>query len=1045
MFDSSEFFEAMSSIIISNREKNRCHRLATGDFSDCLIGPPLLAWYPRRAYYQFLMMQKRMRVWPVLLIGIFALTVTALVAADDSEWLSRAWQLDDGLPGNSVTGVLQTPDGYLWLATEGGLARFDGVHFQNIPVSIPSGRTRPIIRAMSLGQENKIWLALEGGLVFSLSAQSTNLFTTANGLSRVRPDSIVQDKKSDVWISYSDGSVCRIANGQVTRFAESNAPAGRGSVFLASDIKGQVWFSRGENVGIVRDGTFQSILKPSERVIHLGQAHAGGMWVCAGLQLMHCDESGATVNCGTLPVDHSGVEPTVVFEDRNGAVWVGTSVNGLFRYDGTNFTRVETSYELIMSLGEDNEGNIWAGTGGGGLDRLRQRVVELQTGASGLPSTTVRSICEDATGVMWAVTQNGGLARRTVGNWKTMTSEDGWSGASATCVVSDGKGGLWIGTSEGSLQRWANGRFSALGRTNGLGGETVRALLMDHAGDLWIALESPNCLQRLHQDKFQTFKQTTSGAIRALAEDDAGTILCGTSDGFLLGAEDDKLKNETTHTLSKPSPIRCMNEMPDGSVWIGYAGSGIGIWRKGKFSQITEQQGLYDPYICSMALDEDGGFWCATDHGVFQIPLREIEAVAEGRDEQVHSIRFGRDEGLPNLQGSFGYAPGEARSRDGRIWFPTRSGLAVVNPLHAPANRVAPPVFVELVTVDGHPTSADAAGRFILPAGYRRLNLDFTAPTFISPEDVQFRYRLEGWDSTWIDGGKHRSTIYSRLPAGDYTFCVTACNKAGIWNPKATTVALTVSPLLWERWPVRIAGLLVFTLAVIAAVRYISFRRLTRKLSRLEQETSLQRERSRIAQDLHDDIGASLNHIALLSELAQKDFEKPLQAREHIDHIFRNARKVVRSLDEIVWTVNPKNYTLDVFIAYLCTYAPEYLHSAGIRCRLDVPVEVPAVPLPSEVGHHLYLAVKETLHNIVKHAGATEVWLRLRLEAGTITLTVEDNGCGFKSDCLRAPDADGLGNLTRRLAEIGGCYEQRSGVGKGTTNIFTVPLKKPIA
>lgn len=1004
---------------------------------------PLLADGRRRSYALFSMAQKTSRIRLFILAGILALTITAARAADDSSWLSRAWQLDDGLPGNSVTGVLQTPDGYLWVATEGGLARFDGVRFQIIPVPIPSGRTRPIIRAMSLGRENTIWLALEGGLVISLSDHATNLYTSANGLSRVRPDSIVQDQKGDVWISYSDGSVCRIADKQVTRFADANAPAGHASVFLAGDVKGQVWFARGNNVGIVHDGFFESILQPSERVIHLGRARGGGMWVCAGLQLMRCDDSGVTVNCGALPVGRSGVESTEVFEDREGAVWIGTSVDGLFRYDGKNFTRVETSFELIMSLGQDSEGNIWAGTGGGGLNRLRQRVVELQTGKSGLPSTTVRSICEDDAKVMWVVTQNGGLACEDGGKWKTMTARDGWSAARATCAVSDGKGGLWVGTSESSLQRLANGRTDALGRDDGLGGDAIRALLLDHTGDLWIALESPNCLQRLHDGRFQTFKQATRGAIRALAEDAAGTIFCGTTDGFLFRVEGDELKNETARTLSKPSPIRCLKAMPDGSLWIGYAGAGVGIWHGGKFTRITEQQGLYDPYICSMALDDAAGFWCATDHGIFQVPPGEIEAVAEGRATRVHSNRFGRDEGLPNLQGSFGYAPGEARSGDGRIWFPTRSGLAVVNPPGMTAAPVPPPVLIQLVTVDGKPAVTNADGRLILDPSHHRLNMDFTSPTFVSPENVQFRYRLEGWDNEWSESGTHRAATYSRLPAGNYTFGVTACNSTGIWNAKETTLRLTVLPLFWERWPVRICGLVLFTLAVIAAVRYVSFRRLKGRLLKLEHESSLQRERSRIAQDLHDDIGASLNHIGLLSELAQKDFEKPLQAKEHIDQIFLNARKVVRSLDEIVWTVNPKNHTLDVFIAYLCTYAPDYLRSAGIRCRLDVPVDLPAIPLPSEVGHHLYLAAKETLHNVVKHSGAEEVWLRLRLEANKIILTIEDNGCGFKSESTREPGADGLGNLTWRLEEIGGSYEQHGDVGKGTVSTFTVPLKRP--
>jgi signal transduction histidine kinase len=286
-----------------------------------------------------------------------------------------------------------------------------------------------------------------------------------------------------------------------------------------------------------------------------------------------------------------------------------------------------------------------------------------------------------------------------------------------------------------------------------------------------------------------------------------------------------------------------------------------------------------------------------------------------------------------------------------------------------------------------------------------------------------------------------RSATYSRLPAGTYKFHVTACNNAGLWNENDATTGLVVLPFLWDRWSVRGVGLGVFTLVVIATVRCVSFRRLRFKLLRLEQETALQHERARIAQDLHDDIGASLTHIAMLSELAQKDFKGPIKVKAHLDQIFRSARTVIRSLDEIVWTVNPKNDTLELFVAYLCTYVPDYLRAANIRCRLDVPEDVPNLPLPSEVGHNLYLAVKETLHNVVKHADATEVWLRLRLEAATITLAVEDNGRGFRVGEQVPSEADGLGNLSRRLGKIGGQCRQHSEQGKGTTTTFTLPLK----
>jgi ligand-binding sensor domain-containing protein len=824
--------------------------------------------------------QKMSRVWPILFAGLCVIVVQGLAATNNLSWSARVWRMDDGLSDNNVSGIVQTSDGYLWVSTDSGLARFDGTRFQNIAVPIPSGRTRPVIRAMLLGQENQIWLALEGGPVVSLARQATNLFTPMNGLSWVRPTAIAQDNKRDMWIGYSDGSVCQIANGRVTRFAGTNAPAGAGPCILGSDITGRVWFAKAGHVGIIRDGSFQSLLTLNEGVIQLGQARAGGMWVCDRLQLLHCNESGAVVNCGALPVERLGVNPTAVFEDRSGVVWVGTSVNGLFRYGGTNFEQVETSHEEILSLGEDNEGDIWAGTGGGGLDRLRPRVVELQETESGLPSATVRSICEDSAGVMWAVAQNGDLARRNDDKWTTFTSIDGWSGARATCVVSDGEGGVWIGTDHSGLQRWANGRFTVLGRGNGLGGETIRGLLLDHAGDLWIALESPSCLQRLHQGRFQTFIPPTRGVIRALTEDTAGTLWCGTVDGFLLRVEGDTLKEQTLQSFSSHrDPIRCMNSMPDGSLWIGFAGAGLGIWHNGKFVQITEAQGLQDAYVCAMMADDDGGFWFTSDHGIFQVRQGELEDVAEGRAEQVHSISFGRDEGLRSLQGSFGYAPDAVKSRDGRLWFPMRTGLAVVNPLGVPANRAPPPVLVERVMVAGQMAQTGAAGRFVLPPEHRRLEVDFTAPTFVAPENVRFRYRIEGW----VEGGTKRSATYSRLPAGDYTFRVTACNNAGIWNEKGAAIAMTVRPFFWQRWPVRAAMLCAFTLGVIATVRYVSYRRLRLKLSRLERETALHRERARIAQDLHDDIGASLAHIAMLSELAQKNFEKPLQAKRHLD------------------------------------------------------------------------------------------------------------------------------------------------------------------
>jgi signal transduction histidine kinase len=327
-----------------------------------------------------------------------------------------------------------------------------------------------------------------------------------------------------------------------------------------------------------------------------------------------------------------------------------------------------------------------------------------------------------------------------------------------------------------------------------------------------------------------------------------------------------------------------------------------------------------------------------------------------------------------------------------------------------------------------------------IPPGKRRVEFRYTGLSLSAPESVRFRYKLEGLDERWIEAGLERVASYSMLPAGSYRFNVTACNNSGIWNQQVASLSFHVLPFFWQTWWFRLALLAGLVVSLVAIVRYVSFRRLRRRLQILEQETAVQKDRARIAKDLHDDLGANLSQIAMLSELAQTDYEKPAQARGHIDQIFRTARTVTRSLDEIVWAVNPRNDSLDRFAAHLCTFAPEYLRAAGISCRLDVPLELPSTPLPSNVRHHLYLAFKEALHNVVKHAGATEVWLRLTLGEREVALVIEDNGRGFQSGNETSAGEDGLANLRQRMTEIGGRFEQRSQPGQGTRTALIAPL-----
>ena len=431
--------------------------------------------------------------------------------------------------------------------------------------------------------------------------------------------------------------------------------------------------------------------------------------------------------------------------------------------------------------------------------------------------------------------------------------------------------------------------------------------------------------------------------------------------------------------------------------------------------------------------------------------------MAEGRSRRVRSIHYGRSEGLPSLQGTFGESPDALRSRDGRLWMPMRTALVVVDPEKLGENVEPPPIFLSRASMDDRriawysgvlpqPTNpaapvlalggADTLLR--LPPGHRLLDFEFVAPSLAAPENVQFRYRLEGFEDDWVEAGGRRTARYPRLSAGNYVFRVTACNRDGVWNTVGASLRLVVTPFFWQTWWFRFAALAAFTLAIIAIVRYVSFRRLYQRLRLLEQQAALYKERARIAKDIHDDLGANLTQIVLLGELAQQDRGEPERSAERSSTISATARQAIKSLDEIVWAVNPRNDTLAHLIDYAGQFALDYLRLAGINCRLDFPESPPAREVSTDVRHNLFLAIKEALNNIVKHARATEVWLRASATDDGLRIAIEDNGCGFDQPPQDAW-ADGLRNMRQRLSEIGGECRIESKVGAGTKVSFELP------
>ncbi len=953
-------------------------------------------------------------------------------------WFHRDWQADDGLPGNNVTGVAQTQNGYLWIATQTGLARFDGLRFENL--KIPVGRASPIIRAMLLDDGGQLWLAEEGGDVARILGKQPSLFTSANGLSRSQPLELVQDADGAVWISNADGTVHCIQGGRVTRFGEADGLPAAGACSLSRDANKKIWFAKAGQVGVFRDGKFVTLLTLPERSIQL-QAQRGDVWICADNRLMKFSPTGPPVDVGVIPSDTTPVRPMALFGDSTGAVWIGTSAGGLFRCEGTNIDPVVTSHQRIRAITEDCEGNIWVGTDGGGLNRLRRQVVEIQDKDTGLPFDTVRSACEDATGRVWVISQNGDVLNRSNGAWNSISSSPVWTGKEATCMTCDRQGIVWIGTFSHGLFRWQDGKFTVLRRADGLAQSRIHSLLADSRGDLWIAFSSGDVLQCLHDGRFKNFDLPThSLAIRAFTEDASGKIWMANLDKRLLCVDGDKVVDETVKTSEPHDPIHCITATPDGSLWIGYA-TGLGRLKDGEFVKIGRNEGLRDDSICSLMPDGRGSMWFGSDHGIFRASLRDLLAVSPGSGTQVNCVGYGRDDGLPSLQAYYGHAPGVCRTRDGRVLIPTHSGLVIVHPDLICTNTVPPPVVIERVKLDNDVIdSGDDAKNFQIPPNYRKLEFAFAAPSFINTENVSIRYMLEGWDENWVDAGKDRSVSYSRLAAGKYLFHVMAANSDGMWNKTGAAFSFEVMPFFWQTWWFLSAAVVGLGGIVFAVVRFVVVRRLREKVRWLEKESVVHKERARIAQDIHDDLGARLTQISLITELAQQALTQPDKTAGHVSQIASLSRQGIKSLDEIVWAVNPRSDTLADLVDYAGQYAVDFLQMAGIRCRVDFPATLPERELSGEVRHGLFLAVKESLNNVVKHAQATEVFLRVKVTESRLQLEITDDGLGFAALPHNAL-ADGLRNMQQRLAEIGGVCSIASEPGAGTTIRFEVPSK----
>ena len=1014
-----------------------------------------------------------------------------VVTATGGRFSVRVWRTVDGLPDEAVLALTQTRDGYLWAGTLNGLARFDGNQFTPYDDNqTPGLKSSRIFRLFEDSQSN-LWIGTDtAGIV---EVKGGRVISVPPPEAKFRADrlaSACEDATGAVWLYAQDGKLLHYRAGRVDVDTNDTIMPSYCRMIIA-EKGGAVW--KGTDFGLFTTGTNDLANRGPQMqrvgsltsVNYLLASASGGFWCLAEGRIQKWRNGAVEKDLGAYPWDQQKAQVMCACEDREGNLVVGTLHDGVFWFnaDGSyaHLTRPDKpssdpdqdlSNNSILSLVVDREGNLWVGTNGGGLNRVKRSPFGVMKWTD---NRTVQSVSEDKDGGLW-VGYNGGLPPNLTNGapgGAVNYFKDGVTNHWATnedCFVRsvfvDRSNQLWVGTwgPWEQLQLLGGGLFTNVQKTPDfvtfwvqLGQMTmvgrvppVSAIHQDRKGRMWFGARTD--LLSLDDNGWTNWPVPHGDApadVRAIADDAAGNVWIGTENDGLQELRAGKFVSFHKQDGLPSEHISSLYVDADGVLWVGTTG-GLAWLRDGKWHQYTSGDGLYSDRLDYVIEDTRSNLWLGSNRGLIRVAKQALDQFARGLTNYVSCRAFAESDGLPNGQCTSGSQPAACLTHDGRLLFPTIRGLITLEAGAIKPNTNAPPVVIESVSVEGVRQGAQGLGvepprSVTFPAGREHLDIQYTSLNLGAAEKARFSYLMQGYETNWVSASS-RDAIYSKLPPGNYRFMVRACNEDGVWSDAAASLAVTVLPPFWRRWWFIIVTTICLLGLIVSGVHYVSTQKLQRQLAGLRQQQALEKERARIARDIHDQLGASLTQVSLLGELVESDKESPGEVESHGRQISQTAREVSRALDEIVWTVNPSNDTLEGLVNYVCKYAQEYLAVAGLRYRLDAPPQLPATVISPEVRHNVFLAAKEAVTNVVRHAGAKSVFVRVRVEPAAFTLEIQDDGQGIANPAEKmAGSRNGLRNMSKRMEDIGGKFDIAPGAEGGTVIRLTVPLKNQTA
>ena len=1001
----------------------------------------------------------------------------------------ETWQSDSGLPQNTVHSVLQTRDGFLWIATEGGLARFDGLNFRVFDTENTPEIRSNIVNDLREDSSGRLWISTTGGLVCERAgifrafgmreglpsdAVSASypmrggglLVITGAGLAVLRGErfaqvpeteaiqggdgrsDVVEDDRGQIWIAGSKGVILLAQDGSKLVRAPVSAAVGDLRA-VASMGSGEVWVGGQRGIEVLRDGADRMLTAhgrlPSEDVQTLLPDGDGGMWIGTSRGLARWN--GGALAGIDLPDGLAGAAVEQLYRDREGAVWVATS-RGIARVTPAErpgqFTVEPLGGRLtgVRSMFEDREGSLWLGTENSGLTVLREQAFSTVSEQDGLTARSVRAVFQDAAGTIWIGTDGGGLDRVDGGRASPLVSRPALSSDVVLSIAQAGAE-LWVGTPNG-LNRVRDGEVRVFTTNDGLPDDFVRSLYADRDGSLWIGTRSG--LSHLSGGAFRTYSRMDglgSDLIGAMVRDRAGELWIGTLGG-LSRMTGDGFVNLTTADGLGSNAVTSLLEDEAGTLWIGTQDAGLSRRLAGRFTALAPAKTGVPETIFGLLEDAKGELWMSSRRGIYRVSVADLNGFADKGVPFAAPRAYGIADGLRISEASSGGHPAAWRMRDGSLWFATLDGAAFVDPGSTTKNELPPLTAIEQVLLDDRPVDLrelngaglKPGGRpLAVPPGERRLEVQYAGLSFAAPQKVRYRYKLEGFDKDWVDAGGRREAFYTNVPPGPYRFLVMSSNNDGVWSMEPAGFAMGFEPTLFEtRW---------FYVALAMILGAIGFGVYRWRVHSVEaQYQAVLGERGRIAREIHDTLAqgyvAVSVQLELTARLMEMSKEAALKQLEETKELVRGSLAEARSS---IWNLRSQQEA-ETLPSMLATMTERRRGMDGPALKLEVQGAFRPVSAPVE--KEILRVAQEAVANAVRHAGARHIRVILRYDASTVKLQVIDDGRGFAgaSEDLSRDGHFGLQGMRERAARLGARFKAESKVGQGTLVELEVDPRK---